>query len=254
MTLRVGMVCPYSLTVPGGVQMQVLGLARALRATGVRRAGAGTVRRPAARCRRHPARQQHPHRRQRIHGAARPGPARRSCAPCGPSATRTSTCSTCTSRSSRVSRRPRCSSAGRRCSPPSTPPATAPATGTSGRWLRWIANHIDLRCAVSSDAAALAGRYLGGDYHPVFNGIEVAPFATAEPSRSACAATRAVTLPPFRRCSKPACATCRSCRPSLPWPRRRLPALRARQWTRWRLPRLAMPRRRSAPTRRCCRQ
>lgn len=32
--LRVGMVCPYSLTVPGGVQMQVLGLARALRGLG----------------------------------------------------------------------------------------------------------------------------------------------------------------------------------------------------------------------------
>jgi phosphatidylinositol alpha-mannosyltransferase len=32
--MRVGMVCPYSLTIPGGVQMQVLGLARALRADG----------------------------------------------------------------------------------------------------------------------------------------------------------------------------------------------------------------------------
>src|SRR3712207_5090124 len=30
--MRVGLVCPYSLTVPGGVQAQVLGLARALRA------------------------------------------------------------------------------------------------------------------------------------------------------------------------------------------------------------------------------
>ena len=32
--MRVGMVCPYSLTIPGGVQAQVLGLARALRADG----------------------------------------------------------------------------------------------------------------------------------------------------------------------------------------------------------------------------
>lgn len=32
--MRIGMVCPYSLTVPGGVQAQVLGLARALRAAG----------------------------------------------------------------------------------------------------------------------------------------------------------------------------------------------------------------------------
>lgn len=33
--MRIGMICPYSLTVPGGVQNQVLGLARALRHQGV---------------------------------------------------------------------------------------------------------------------------------------------------------------------------------------------------------------------------
>lgn len=33
--MRVGMVCPYSLTIPGGVQMQVLGLAQALRQQGI---------------------------------------------------------------------------------------------------------------------------------------------------------------------------------------------------------------------------
>ena len=33
--MHIGMVCPYSLTVPGGVQGQVLGLARALRSRGV---------------------------------------------------------------------------------------------------------------------------------------------------------------------------------------------------------------------------
>ena len=32
--LRIGLVCPYSLTVPGGVQAQVLGLARELRRQG----------------------------------------------------------------------------------------------------------------------------------------------------------------------------------------------------------------------------
>ena len=32
--LRVGLVCPYSLTIPGGVQMQVLALAHELRARG----------------------------------------------------------------------------------------------------------------------------------------------------------------------------------------------------------------------------
>lgn len=34
-TMRVGMVCPYSLSVPGGVQAQVMGLARELRRRGV---------------------------------------------------------------------------------------------------------------------------------------------------------------------------------------------------------------------------
>jgi len=33
--LRVGMVCPYSLTIPGGVQGQVMGIARAMRQEGV---------------------------------------------------------------------------------------------------------------------------------------------------------------------------------------------------------------------------
>ena len=33
--MRIGILCPYSLTVPGGVQMQVLGLARALRSRGL---------------------------------------------------------------------------------------------------------------------------------------------------------------------------------------------------------------------------
>jgi len=32
--MRVGLVCPYSLAVPGGVQAQVLGLARVLRGLG----------------------------------------------------------------------------------------------------------------------------------------------------------------------------------------------------------------------------
>ena len=32
--MRIGLVCPYSLTVPGGVQGQVLGLGRALRSLG----------------------------------------------------------------------------------------------------------------------------------------------------------------------------------------------------------------------------
>ena len=36
MDIRIGIICPYSLTLPGGVQMQVLSLARALRRKGYR--------------------------------------------------------------------------------------------------------------------------------------------------------------------------------------------------------------------------
>ena len=35
MTMRIGIICPYSLTVPGGVQMQVLSLAKELRSRGI---------------------------------------------------------------------------------------------------------------------------------------------------------------------------------------------------------------------------
>ena len=33
-SMRIGLICPYSLTVPGGVQGQVLGLAKTLRSLG----------------------------------------------------------------------------------------------------------------------------------------------------------------------------------------------------------------------------
>ena len=63
-----------------------------------RRPGAGAVRRPAARCRGDPARQQRPDRRQRLGGARWPRTPRRSCAPSGRCATRASTSCTSTSR------------------------------------------------------------------------------------------------------------------------------------------------------------
>jgi phosphatidylinositol alpha-mannosyltransferase len=47
--------------------------------------------------------------------------------------------------------------------------------------VRWAANRLDIRCAVSADAADLAERYLGGEYEAVFNGIEVDTYAKAEP-------------------------------------------------------------------------
>jgi phosphatidylinositol alpha-mannosyltransferase len=48
--------------------------------------------------------------------------------------------------------------------------------------LRRIASRIDIRTAVSPEAAGMARRYLGGSYEILFNGIEIERFATAEPA------------------------------------------------------------------------
>ena len=86
--MRVGLVCPYSLTIPGGVQGQVLGLARVLRQLGHEARVLGAVRRAAARARSS----------RRSATASRPPPTARSprsrptrprrCARSGPCATR----------------------------------------------------------------------------------------------------------------------------------------------------------------------
>jgi phosphatidylinositol alpha-mannosyltransferase len=65
--------------------------------------------------------------------------------------------------------------------------ATFHAAGVSapyrflGTALKIITNRIDVRCAVSDDAVELAGKYFGGIYEVVFNGIEVDRFAKATP-------------------------------------------------------------------------
>ncbi len=47
---------------------------------------------------------------------------------------------------------------------------------------RWLGRRLDVRCAVSEDARALAQQHLGGEYVILFNGIEVERFAAAEPT------------------------------------------------------------------------
>jgi phosphatidylinositol alpha-mannosyltransferase len=62
------------------------------------------------------------------------------------------------------------------------------ASGTIAvyRWARFgvrkLADRLDLRTAVSPEAAGMARRYLGGQYDILFNGIETDRFATAEPA------------------------------------------------------------------------
>ena len=49
---------------------------------------------------------------------------------------------------------------------------------TFSRQLKWVASRIDIRVAVSKDAVELAQRYIGGDYEVLFNGIELGDYLT----------------------------------------------------------------------------
>jgi phosphatidylinositol alpha-mannosyltransferase len=178
--MRIGLVCPYSLSVPGGVQGQVLGLARAMRTL-------GHEARVLAPCDGPP-----PDAGVTPLGASAPTAANGSVAPLAPDpAAQLRTIRALRDEGFDVLH----------LHEPLVPGPTqtaiffksAPLVGTfhaagdstSYRYLRplvrWLADRLDARCAVSPDAAALAGRYLGGEYLPVFNGIEVDRYAKAEP-------------------------------------------------------------------------
>jgi phosphatidylinositol alpha-mannosyltransferase len=174
--VRVGVVCPYSLTIPGGVQGQVLGLARSLRALGhevrvlapcdgpppdpgvtplgrsVPTAANGSVAPlapdPSAQLRTIRALRDEGFDVVHLHEPIAPGP-----------------CMTATLF------------------------ADAPTVGTfhaagesagyrtMGWALRRVARRLDHRVAVSPEAMALAQRALGGEYELLFNGVEVDRFA-----------------------------------------------------------------------------
>jgi phosphatidylinositol alpha-mannosyltransferase len=178
--MRIGLVCPYSLTVYGGVQSQVLGLARSLRAN-------GHDTRVLAPCDGPP-----PDSGVTPLGNSIPTAANGSVAPLAPDA----------SAQLRFIRAVRDEGFDAlHLHEPLAPGATmtalvlrpvplvgtfhAAGTSASYRWgrpaVRWLAGRLDVRCAVSDDAEALAKHYLGGTYIPIFNGIEIEPFAKAEP-------------------------------------------------------------------------
>ena len=178
--MRVGLVCPYSLSLPGGVQEQVLGLARTLRTLGHQARVLGPCDGPPPDVGVLPL------------GNCLPTHANGSVAPIAPDPS-------CALRTLRVLweegfdvlhlHEP--------CAPGPTMTslvfASAPIIGTfhaaggsaAYRWLRpitrWMASRLTVRCAVSEDAQAMARRALGGDYALLFNGIEVERFAKATP-------------------------------------------------------------------------
>ncbi len=178
--MRIGMVCPYSISVPGGVQEQVLGLARALRALG------------------HPTRVLAPSDGPPPDGWVTPlgnsipTAANGSVAPIAPDP----------SAQLRLIRAVRdegfdvlhlheplvpgaCMTA---CLlKPAPLVGTFHAAGNSASYefltppLRWLAGRLDARAVVSAEAEALAVEHLGGNYEPMFNGIEIDRFASVEP-------------------------------------------------------------------------
>jgi phosphatidyl-myo-inositol alpha-mannosyltransferase len=178
--VRIGLVCPYSLTIPGGVQGQVLALARALRSL-------GHDTRVLAPCDGPP-----PDSGVTPLGKSVPTASNGSVAPLAPDPA-------AQLRTIRALRdevfdvihlhEPLC---------PGPTMTTllfrnAPLLGTFHRagdsaayallkpGVRWLARRLDVRCAVSPDALRTAEKALGGSYELLFNGIEVERFAKAPP-------------------------------------------------------------------------
>lgn len=179
--MRIGLVCPYSLTIPGGVQSQVLGLGRSLRTLGhdVRVLG--------------PCDGPPPDAGVTPLGKSIPTAANGSVAPLAPDP----------SAQLRFIRAVRDEGFEvLNLHEPLSPGATmtacllkpAPLVGTfhaagvsaAYRWgrpgVRWLARRLDVRCVVSDDALELASKYLPGDYQRLFNGIELAPYVEAKAS------------------------------------------------------------------------
>ena len=177
--VKVAQVCPYSLTMPGGVQGQVMGLARALRSLGHDARVLGPCDGPP------PAPFVTPL------GRSIPTAANGSVAPIAPDPS-------CALRTIRALRDEQFDIV--HLHEPLVPGPTlttlvvadAPTVGTFHRAgasqlyavmrpaARWFANRLAMRCAVSEDARATATAALGGIYEVLYNGIEVERFAKAD--------------------------------------------------------------------------
>jgi phosphatidylinositol alpha-mannosyltransferase len=181
--LRIGMVCPYSLTIPGGVQQQVLGLARSLRTIGHEVRVLGPCDGPP------------PDPFVTPLGNSLPTSTNGSVAPLAPDI----------SAALRTIRAlndedfdvlhvheplvpgPTLTAVLVKLAPVV---ATFHTAGESGAYrafwrpLSRIAERIDIRVAVSKDAVELAQRWVGGEYEVLFNGIELDAYAgEARPGR-----------------------------------------------------------------------
>lgn len=178
--LRVGMVCPYSLSVPGGVQAQVMGLARELRRTGIEVRVLGPCDGPP------PATFVTPL------GNSLPTAVNGSMAPLAPDPS-------CVMRTMRVMYEEQFDvlhlhepfAPGPSMTAILLHPApvigTFHAAGASAGYqylkgmIRRAAPNLARKIAVSKDAAALIGQYVSGPYEILFNGVELDDYRAAKP-------------------------------------------------------------------------
>lgn len=176
--LRIGIICPYSLTVPGGVQMQVLGLARELRRRGHEARVLGPCDGPPPESYVTPI------------GNSLPTSANGSMAPLAPDPP-------AVMRTIRVLDEEAFDVVHVHEPLAPGPSVTAvlthrhPTVGTFHAagvsflysvlrpFLARLINRIDRKVVVSKDALALVQSYLGGDYEVLFNGVEVAQIQRA---------------------------------------------------------------------------
>jgi phosphatidylinositol alpha-mannosyltransferase len=174
------MVCPYSLSIPGGVQMQVLGLARSLRALGHDTQVLAPSDGPP------------PELGVIVVGSSVPTPANGSVAPISPGpAAQLRTLRALREEDFDVVHLHEPLAPGPTLTTLTVHPApllgTFHAAGVSAAYrylrpaVRRLAARLDHRCVVSADAEALARRYLGGTYTHLWNGIDVERHELAEP-------------------------------------------------------------------------
>jgi phosphatidylinositol alpha-mannosyltransferase len=189
-SLQVAVLCPYSLSVPGGVQGQVLGLARELRRLG----HDATVLAPLDPVLKTGETTEFRHERSGVISLGRSVPihANGSIAPValGPKASLRALRAL---RSSRFDvlhiHEPLAPGASYACLVFASQPkiGTFHRSGSSalytvlGPVARPLADRLRIRCAVSEDARETARKALGGDYEIVGNGVEYERFATADP-------------------------------------------------------------------------
>ena len=178
--MRIGLICPYSLSVPGGVQAQVMGLARAVRAAGEETRVLGPCDGPP------PASFVSPL------GKSLPASANGSIAPLAPDAP-------CALRTIRTLRdedfdvlwvhEPLAPGPSMTTSIVHPAPiiATFHAAGRSSSYrvfrplLMRIIENLDVKFAVSGHAADLAASHLGGEYEIVFNAVEIERIRSVSP-------------------------------------------------------------------------